>query len=62
MCRYAILAPTAIPAGFVDAKQATEKVMKAIEIPEDNYRIGLTKASTTKALPSFVLFVREWPY
>ena len=41
--RYAILAPTAIPKGFVDAKQATEKVMKAIEMPEDNYRIGATK-------------------
>lgn len=41
--RYAILAPTAIPKGFVDAKAATEKVMKAIEMPEDNYRIGATK-------------------
>ena len=40
---YAILAPTAIPKGFVDAKQATEKVMKAIEMSEDAYRIGLTK-------------------
>lgn len=39
------MAPTAIPKGeFVDAKVATEKVMAAIDIEEDNYRIGATKA------------------
>ncbi|KAI1301484.1 Myosin heavy chain, muscle [Halotydeus destructor] len=41
--RYAILAPTAIPKGFVDAKQATEKVMGAIDLGEENFRIGATK-------------------
>jgi len=41
--RYAILAPTAIPKGFVDAKQATEKVMAEIDLGEENYRIGATK-------------------
>jgi len=40
--RYSILAPNAIPAGFVDGKVASEKVLAALDIG-DNYRIGHTK-------------------
>ena len=40
--RYSILAPNAIPAGFVDGKVASEKILAALNIG-DNYRIGHTK-------------------
>jgi len=40
--RYSILAPNAIPAGFVDGKVAAEKVLAALDLG-DNYRIGHTK-------------------
>jgi myosin heavy subunit len=39
---YSILAPNAIPAGFVDGKVATEKVLAALNMG-DSYRIGHTK-------------------
>src|SRR6218665_172743 len=40
--RYSILAPNAIPTGFVDGKVASEKVLAALNLG-DNYRIGHTK-------------------
>ena len=40
--RYSILAPNAIPAGFVDGKVASEKILAALDMG-DNYRIGHTK-------------------
>jgi hypothetical protein len=40
--RYTILAPNAIPAGFVDGKVASEKVLAALNM-DDDYRIGHTK-------------------
>jgi len=39
---YSILAPNAVPAGFVDGKVASEKVLAALDLG-DNYRIGHTK-------------------
>jgi len=39
---YTILAPNAVPSGFVDGKVASEKVLAALNIG-DNYRIGHTK-------------------
>ena len=39
---YSILAPNAVPTGFVDGKVASEKVLAALNIG-DNYRIGHTK-------------------
>uniref|UniRef100_A0A1W7RA59 Myosin heavy chain, muscle n=1 Tax=Hadrurus spadix TaxID=141984 RepID=A0A1W7RA59_9SCOR len=41
--RYTILAPTAVPKGFVDAKCVTEKVLEAIQLDENDYRFGNTK-------------------
>ncbi|CAG2167136.1 unnamed protein product, partial [Oppiella nova] len=40
---YTILAPTILPKGFVDAKLATEKLVKATNIDEGEYRLGNTK-------------------
>jgi len=40
--RYSILAPNAIPPGFVDGKIASEKILAALNLGE-NYRIGHTK-------------------
>jgi len=41
--RYSILAPNAIPKGFVDAKKSTENILKDIALAEDLYRLGITK-------------------
>ena len=41
--RYSILAPNAVPKGFVDAVKATGSILKDISLPEDNYRLGSTK-------------------
>ncbi|KAI3381133.1 hypothetical protein SNEBB_007545 [Seison nebaliae] len=43
--RYAILAPNAVPKGFVDAKQATENILKDkdVALDENLYRCGHTK-------------------
>ncbi|XP_054160100.1 myosin heavy chain, muscle-like isoform X3 [Oppia nitens] len=41
--RYTILAPTILPKGFVDAKVATEKLVKATNIDDQEYRFGNTK-------------------
>merc|ERR1719322_93162 len=41
--RYSILAPNAIPSGFVEAKVVTEKVLGALNLEENDYRCGNTK-------------------
>merc|ERR1712226_1665541 len=42
--RYTILAPNAVPAGFIDGKDASAKVLAAIPgFDQDSYRIGHTK-------------------
>ena len=41
--RYSILAPNAIPKGFVDATKATANIIKDINLSEDSYRLGTTK-------------------
>jgi myosin heavy chain 6/7 len=41
--RYSILAPNAIPKGFVDAKKATENILKDCQLSEELYRCGTTK-------------------
>lgn len=42
-CSYTILAPTVLPKGFVDAKEATIKVVKEIALDDNDYRFGHTK-------------------
>ena len=42
-CRYSILAPNAIPQGFVDGKVVTEKVLAALQLDLNDYRLGHTK-------------------
>jgi myosin heavy chain 6/7 len=41
--RYSILAPNAIPKGFVDAKKATENILKDVQLSDELYRCGSTK-------------------
>ena len=41
--RYSILAPNAVPQGFCDGKVATEKVLAALELDQNEYRLGHTK-------------------
>ena len=41
--RYSILAPNAVPKGFVDAIKATGAILKDIALGEELYRLGNTK-------------------
>merc|ERR1712202_119341 len=41
--RYQILAASAIPAGFIDGKVACAKLLEALQLDENEFRIGLTK-------------------
>ena len=41
--RYSILAPNAIPQGFVEAKEASAKVLEALQLDNDKYKLGHTK-------------------
>ena len=41
--RYSILAPNAIPQGFVDGKVVSEKVLTALQLDDNDYRLGHTK-------------------
>ncbi|BFZ03204.1 hypothetical protein BsWGS_06243 [Bradybaena similaris] len=41
--RYSILAPSAIPQGFVDGKKVTENILLALQLDTAEYRLGTTK-------------------
>ncbi len=41
--RYSILAPNAIPSGFVEAKEASAKVLEALQLDSDKFKLGHTK-------------------
>merc|ERR1712042_372377 len=41
--RYLILAASAIPPGYIDGKTASEKLIEALQLDENEFRIGLTK-------------------
>jgi len=41
--RYSILAPNAIPDGFVDGKKVTENILLALQLDPAEYRLGTTK-------------------
>lgn len=41
--RYSILAPNVIPTGFIDGKVVTEKVLAALQLDQNDYRLGHTK-------------------
>lgn len=41
--RYQILAPTAVSGQFMDGKKACEKLLGAMQLEENEYRIGNTK-------------------
>jgi len=41
--RYSILAPNSFPPGFTDGKVVTEKVLAALQLDQNEYRLGHTK-------------------
>ena len=55
--RYTILAASAVPKGFVDAKVASQKVIGSIDIKDDEYRFGHTKARILIKKPQTILFI-----
>ncbi|RWS28092.1 myosin heavy chain: muscle-like protein, partial [Leptotrombidium deliense] len=54
--RYTILAPTAIPKGFVDAKQVAGKVCEAIQLDPNEYKLGHTKARSHSTYATNCIF------
>ncbi len=43
LIRYAILDPKAIPAGFMDGRKASEKLLEALQLDSSEYRLGHSK-------------------
>ncbi|KAI6232049.1 hypothetical protein M3Y95_00445800 [Aphelenchoides besseyi] len=41
--RYEMLAPNAVPKGFMDGKESTKKILDALEIEPGSYRVGMSK-------------------
>ncbi|KAL8612467.1 hypothetical protein ACOMHN_058595 [Nucella lapillus] len=41
--RYSILSPNAIPQGFADGKLVTDKVLSALQLDTNEYKLGTTK-------------------
>ena len=41
--RYKILAPNAIPTGFIDGKVAADKLIESLQLEQSEYRVGATK-------------------
>ena len=41
--RYAILAPKAIPAGFMDGRKACDLLISALQLESNEYRMGNSK-------------------
>jgi myosin protein heavy chain len=41
--RYELLAPNAVPKGFMDGKESVRKILEALEIDKSTYRIGMSK-------------------
>ncbi|KAK3768205.1 hypothetical protein RRG08_031739 [Elysia crispata] len=41
--RYSILAPNAIPEGFVDGKKCTGNILQALQLDTNEYKLGTTK-------------------
>lgn len=41
--RYQILAPTAVAGGFMDGKKACEKLLDAMQLEANEYRVGSSK-------------------
>lgn len=52
---YTILAPTVLPKGFVDAKEASFKVVKEIALDENDYRFGHTKVLIAQIIDILLL-------
>ena len=46
--RYQILAPKAIPVGFMDGRKAAEALIGAMQLEENEYRLGHSKVRTAR--------------
>jgi len=42
-CRYTILAPKAVPPGFLDSRKATDLLIKEMQLSDTEYRMGHSK-------------------
>lgn len=55
--RYAILAPKAIPAGFMDGRKACELLISALQLESNEYRLGNSKVGKRKYINKIVFFL-----
>lgn len=75
--RYTILAPNAVPQGFSDGKLVAEKVLLALSLDPNEYRLGTTKVffkagvlgmwisklnATNNCLKSPSIFIRRFDF
>ncbi|XP_046579044.1 myosin heavy chain, striated muscle-like [Haliotis rubra] len=57
--RYSILAPNAIPEGFVEAKVVSGKILEALELGQDEYRLGNTKVFFKAGVLGYLEEIRD---
>lgn len=55
---YTILAASAVPKGFVDAKKVAESVLEAIQLDKQDYRLGNTKVCM-KNIIQFLIRIKK---
>ncbi|XP_046579045.1 LOW QUALITY PROTEIN: myosin heavy chain, striated muscle-like [Haliotis rubra] len=57
--RYSILAPNAIPEGFVEGKVVSGKILEALEMGQDEYRLGNTKVFFKSGVLGYLEEIRD---
>ncbi|XP_071106375.1 myosin heavy chain, striated muscle-like [Haliotis cracherodii] len=57
--RYSILAPNAIPEGFVEGKVVSGKILEALELGQDEYRLGNTKVFFKAGVLGYLEEIRD---
>ncbi|XP_067673665.1 myosin heavy chain, striated muscle-like [Haliotis asinina] len=57
--RYSILAPNAIPEGFVEGKVVSGKILEALEMNQDEYRLGNTKVFFKAGVLGYLEEIRD---
>lgn len=55
--RYEVLSPKVIPPGFIDGRQAAEKLLDSLSLTANQYRLGSSKVFFRAGVVSFVPFV-----
>ncbi|XP_071106373.1 myosin heavy chain, striated muscle-like isoform X2 [Haliotis cracherodii] len=57
--RYSILAPNAVPEGFVEGKIVSAKILEALELNKEEYRLGNTKVFFKAGVLGYLEEIRD---